>query len=105
LIITNHNNRLKLYTYYDIPTSITENRTKVNKKILVYPNPAGDYIKITIDKPSEGSELEIYDVLGERVFSKSIHPMTLRHRMNIANLPSGVYFVRIGAQVEKFVKE
>jgi hypothetical protein len=55
-------------------------------------------------KPSEGSDIEIYDVLGEKIISKSIHPMTWSHRMNVSNLPKGVYFVRVGERVEKFVK-
>jgi hypothetical protein len=38
------------------------------------------------------------------VFSESIHPMTVSHRMNIESLSSGVYFIRIGDKVEKFVK-
>jgi aminopeptidase N len=80
-------------------------------EIIIHPNPAEDYIEITINKPScpdfigaEGSDIEIYNVLGEKIMSKSIHPMTPSHRMNVANLPRGVYFVKFGNQVEKFVK-
>jgi hypothetical protein len=36
--------------------------------------------------------------------SESIHPKTSSHRMNVEKLPAGVYFIRIGTRVEKFVK-
>jgi PKD repeat protein len=82
--------------------------------IQIYPNPAEDYIEITIVSQNvnkvlqplvQDGEFEIYDVLGERVMSESIHPMTRSHRMNVGNLPKGVYFIRIGNKIEKFIKK
>ncbi len=93
-------------------TSINENYSSVS--FSVYPNPASDYIEISINKPSEGlkpsegSEIAIYDVHGNVVeqTSSSVHsggtPELLR--IDISHLPRGVYFVRIGERVEKFVK-
>jgi hypothetical protein len=43
-------------------------------------------------------------MLGIEIMSESIHPMTDSHRMNVEQLPIGVYFIRIGDKVEKFVK-
>jgi hypothetical protein len=42
-------------------------------------------------------------MLGEKVLAESIHPMTSSHRMNVANLPRGVHYVRVGDMMEKFV--
>jgi CubicO group peptidase (beta-lactamase class C family) len=90
----------------DIETSIAD---EINT-FSIFPNPASDYIEISINKPScpdfigaEGSDIAIYDVLGNIVKSESIHPMTRSHRMNVANLPAGVYFVKVGAQVKKIL--
>jgi hypothetical protein len=71
--------------------------------IKIIPNPAGDFITIAL-KPSEGSEIQIYNTLGEKVMSESIHPMTASHRMNITDLPKGIYFVKAGGETAKFVK-
>jgi hypothetical protein len=71
--------------------------------IEIVPNPAGDFITITI-KYSDCSTIQIYNTLGEMVLSESIHPMTASHRMNIESLPKGVYFVKIGGETAKFIK-
>jgi alpha-tubulin suppressor-like RCC1 family protein len=71
--------------------------------IQIIPNPAGDFITITL-KPSEGSEIQIYNTLGEKVLAEPIHPTTSSHRMDITDLPKGVYFVKIGGEAAKFVK-
>jgi alpha-tubulin suppressor-like RCC1 family protein len=71
--------------------------------IKIIPNPAGDFITITF-KSSEGTQIQIYNTLGEKVMTELIHPMTASHRMNITDLPKGVYFVKIGGETAKFVK-
>jgi len=77
--------------------------------LLIKPNPASDYITVSLKpsegfQPSEGSEIQIYNTLGEKVMSESIHPMTASYRMNIATLPKGIYFVKVGSETAKFVK-
>jgi len=76
-------------------------------KPAVYPNPASDFITIT--ELNNGLQpivhkMQIFDVLGIEVMSESIPPTTSSHRMNVEKLPAGVYFIRIGDRVEKFVK-
>jgi photosystem II stability/assembly factor-like uncharacterized protein len=71
------------------------------------PNPATDFITIT--ELNNGlqpivQKVQIFDVLGIEVMSESIHPTTSSHRMNVEKLAAGVYFVKIGDRVEKFIK-
>lgn len=56
-------------------------------------------------RPVSMGFVEIYNVLGESVRTVPIHPMTASNRMNIEDLATGVYFVRIGKNVKVFVKE
>jgi hypothetical protein len=79
-------------------TSVNNNSDNENV-FIIYPNPATDYINI---QPSEGSDIQIFDMLGTVV--ASIHPMTSSHRMNIEHLSPGIYFIKIGNRVKKFVK-
>jgi len=77
--------------------------------INISPNPAGEYIKISgLNKGLQPlvpeQEIKIYNLLGECVINESIHPMTPSHRMNIENLPAGVYFLRVGDWTGRFVK-
>ena len=87
-------------------SSINESDSKIN---IISPNPANDFITINLQpsegiKLEEGSLVEIYDMLGVKVISELIHPMTSSHRMNVKRLPVGLYFVKIGDRFEKFVK-
>ena len=75
----------------------------------ISPNPATDYITISTSNKgfqsfATSDNVQIFDMLGIEVISESIHPMTSSHRMNVEKLPPGVYFIRIGDKVEKFVK-
>ena len=76
---------------------------------LISPNPANDFITIQFSNKelqlfASEDKVQVFDVLGIEVISESIHPMTSSHRMNVEKLPAGVYFIRIGDKVEKFVK-
>ncbi len=82
---------------------------KNNDGMLIYPNPAAEYIEIKIDRWSPSlrwtpSELIIFNSIGECVLTEPIHPMTRSHRMNIEGLPAGAYFVKCGTDVKMFVK-
>ena len=81
--------------------------------IIISPNPATDYIEINLDRwtplskwnPS-GSEIKIYNVYGELVISDVPHLEDVGHliRIDVSDLPVGLYFVRVGGRMLKFVK-
>ena len=102
-----------------ISTYVEENEALSN--ILISPNPAGDYIEINLERwtplskwsPSEG--IRIYSSLG--ICVKNLTP-TLRHtptplergigegvlKVNVSDLPAGVYYLRIGRSINIFIK-
>ncbi|MEI6089689.1 MAG: T9SS type A sorting domain-containing protein [bacterium] len=76
--------------------------------IQIIPNPAGDFITVTLKpsegfEPSEGSAILIYNTLGELVMFVGTG-RDLSARTNIANLQKGMYFVKVGGETAKFVK-
>ncbi len=99
-----------------IPTSVEENYIS-ESNFTISPNPASDYIEITISNKglqpfANSEEIAIYDVLGNVVWKSNSVALQTTHRVvstteriDISHLPSGVYFVRIGERVEKFVKK
>ncbi len=96
-----------------VPTSVEDNYTSENN-FLIHPNPASDYIEISLGSHSvnkglqplvHGGEIAIYDVLGENVMTVETRYALSLQRIDISPLPRGVYFVRIGERVEKFVKK
>ena len=100
------------------PVNVDENILNIAKdKFLILPNPASDFITInlpsiipTLKRGVEGKALiEIYDVMGMKIQSTPFNLTPAlseeeRARIDISNLTPGVYFVKIGDRVEKFVK-
>ncbi len=96
--------------FEDLTTNIPD-KIHLKSEITISPNPSSDFIELS--KPSEGSAnaVRIFNVFGERVVNSSevlnnsqfsIHNSQLR--IDVSGLPSGVYIVRIGDKVSKFIK-
>ncbi|MEI6089062.1 MAG: T9SS type A sorting domain-containing protein [bacterium] len=102
------------YYYTGLPSElivgVKDNQAK-ESSFEISPNPAGDLITIKLGdiNPTlqrgvdEYLVIQIYNTLGEKVISASArHAVPLQ--INIANLPKGMYFVRVGGETVKFVK-
>jgi hypothetical protein len=85
-------------------TTLVESISKKRVTLKISPNPAHN--SFTITSPFQNAELEIYNMLGVEVYSKTLNtkPQTLN-----PNLSAGIYFVKVsdGEQVivEKLVIE
>ena len=94
----------------DFRTSITTGleETRISSGFRVYPNPATNTITIDISKAAV-SNIEIYDLLGEKVYSSPITNYRLPITINVADFSSGVYVVEVKSEkvykVGKFVKD
>jgi len=91
------------------PVTSVEDESDTPELMLVYPNPAGDYVEITIPPLERGSgAVSVYDVLGQ-LQSTSVNFVDTsasggQVRIDISSLSPGVYFVQVGGKVLKFVK-
>lgn len=89
----------------DRPTMATNNFITDNYKI--YLNPATNVINVVAKTGSSINQTEITDINGRIV--KSTTPKALQSEINISELTSGVYFVKVvselGAGSTKFVKQ
>jgi hypothetical protein len=77
----------------------------IHSEISIRPNPANDYIEIW----GYQSDIRIYDVLGIEVYCSIATPPAPsleggKTRFDVSHLSPGVYFVRVGNIVRKFVK-
>ncbi|MCX7736305.1 MAG: T9SS type A sorting domain-containing protein [Candidatus Kapabacteria bacterium] len=80
-----------------------------NQKLKIFPNPAKDYIEIiynieTALRPVSTNEINIYNILGECVLSVETQHAVSLQRIDISNLHTGIYYVRLGDWVGRFVK-
>ena len=89
--------------------------TKVDDKneekdfLIISPNPAEEYIEISVGSRHAltNTDIRIYNVFGEMVSTSVCSADTSAsggQRIDVSGLPSGVYFVRVGDKVGKFVK-
>ncbi|MDT3740638.1 MAG: T9SS type A sorting domain-containing protein [Candidatus Kapabacteria bacterium] len=99
------------YSIYktDLNTGVKETADNLpNLFILnVFPNPASDFIDIQTSEvleTSEVSKVQIFDMLGIEMFSVVMELDLSTQRIDISHLPTGVYYIRIGHKVEKFLK-
>ena len=91
-----------------LPTSVEDVSDNKNG-IMIFPNPSNDFITITIPELNNGLQpivhkVQIFDVLGIEVMSIGARLDQSQQRIDVSHLPAGVYFIRIGDKVEKFVK-
>jgi len=76
----------------------TDDKKYPNRNIKIFPNPAKDFI--TIESPREIIEkLEVINALGQEVIS-SIHNSS-SITINIDNLNSGIYFIRVNGLMDQ----
>ena len=73
----------------------TTNNTEVDNKdfMSIYPNPANNEFTISLNSIQNNIEMDVYDVLGNKVINKILTNET--STINIEQLSNGLYFVRL----------
>ncbi|HXB13006.1 MAG TPA: T9SS type A sorting domain-containing protein, partial [Bacteroidia bacterium] len=66
-----------------------------NNSVLVYPNPNNGRFTIELEGISERSTVEIYNVLGEKVYSCTLNMQQSAHSINISGQAQGMYLYRV----------
>lgn len=87
------------------PTSINQIETSFNST-KVYPNPATDEIFILFDKQPI-NKLFATNLLGQSIVNESdiINQSNNLFKINVKNIPAGVYFINNGNSFSKFIKQ
>ena len=107
---TNHLIKCTMGIYIDSCTTvgIDEISNKANS-FTFYPNPMHDNITINYVLLNKSVTLQIFNMLGENVAMFKLEKNSTSTNIDIANLPSGVYSVRLGNEkgwlVKRLVKE
>jgi len=84
-----------------LPTAIEDIETP---KVSLYPNPASDYVTISV--PEGNGKVELFTIQGQLTLRANI---TGTYRITISHLPKGVYIVRVstksGTTTQKLIKQ
>ena len=78
----------------------------ITNQLITYPNPATDFIEISVgagSKPALTGDIKIYNIFGQTVLSVGAI-LELPSRVDISTLVPGLYFIRLGDKVSKFIK-
>lgn len=108
-------NKADIYFDYNFPietnnaetTFATLNNTGLTKdeSVIVYPNPANDFILVKAD--TNIKQIELFDIQGRILEMHKQNENAVK--FNISNKPSGIYFLKIttekGIKIEKLVKK
>jgi hypothetical protein len=71
----------------------------------IYPNPANSELHIELQVTSDELQVEIYDISGKKLSSHPLITSSTHHTINVSNFTAGIYFIRVGNGVQKFVKQ
>jgi hypothetical protein len=72
----------------------------MDQRLRVFPNPTEGILNVQYEAPATGvAQIEVFNVLGERVFeaTRSMAAGTQREVIDMSNLNGGIYFVNITA--------
>jgi hypothetical protein len=103
-IADRNNSRIRKITFNPSPpcSSTEVNNITPIQGINIYPNPA--YNTITITAGTQIKSVAVINLLGQTVYSQTYNSEQVQ--VSVANLPAGVYFVKVNeGYVQKIVKE
>ncbi|MFH2141032.1 MAG: T9SS type A sorting domain-containing protein [Bacteroidota bacterium] len=92
-------------------TGININKIDEETGFKLYPNPTSGILYIeflfsfTQSLKGDSLEIQIVDTKGKVVLNNKVMLRNSKYDIDISGLPNGVYFVKIGEQAAKFVKE
>jgi PKD repeat protein len=64
-----------------------------SEQISIYPNPANDYITISIDNSIEFATISLIDVLGKEIMSRNVTQST--SQLNLSGISNGIYSLKL----------
>src|SRR6185436_13258586 len=89
----------KLCLHVEVNELLTEDA------FLIYPNPVVNKFAISFSKAMNNASLEIFNVMGERVYSEYISDTSLNGKEIELKIQSGIYFVRLGNNEKQYVRK
>jgi len=91
----------------ELARSLSVNTFASDEFFSIFPNPATNYVKVTLPKNSGHTTVTIFNVLGKKIDSQEVNSIT--DKIKIAHLNSGVYLLKFDNgnfnQTLKLIKE
>ncbi|HKC68587.1 MAG TPA: T9SS type A sorting domain-containing protein, partial [Bacteroidia bacterium] len=73
--------------------------------LSLYPNPVANFVTIDF-KNTDAKSVEVYNEIGAKVYSSDIiNKNTAGYKIDLSNLPAGIYYLKIGTTTEPITKK
>jgi hypothetical protein len=80
-------------------------RETTSQIISVYPSPAEDHLYIRVMSDQHNPQIEIFDILGQRLDVRIIHSTGREMMLDVSSYPSGVYFAKTANNNIRWIKK
>jgi len=81
------------------------NKVADNNMILeLYPNPTSGFAIIDL-KNADARYVEVYNEIGSKVYSTEVTNKNTAYKIDISNLPTGVYYVKVATTTNPIIKK
>ena len=74
---------------YINPNLVIKDNNLLSSAITIYPNPASQYLNVSVTDDLEIKEVSVYNTLGQRLM------VSKQDQIDVSTLPSGVYYLSI----------
>ncbi|MDD5570563.1 MAG: M1 family aminopeptidase [Bacteroidales bacterium] len=79
---------------------------KQNTEIILTPNPAVDFVELTVNQNQHFDKFELYDISGRKIISYSEFPCCQsKYKIDLKNIPEGFYFCRLFINDNSLIKK
>ena len=75
------------------------------REFAIYPNPAKNFVTLEFEALQENALLQILDINGRRVRTHDLKAGQETLRIDVSDLPKGVYTVMLGNATKKLIVE
>jgi hypothetical protein len=80
-------------------SSVKPSENEVRQSLTIYPNPTSSVLNI--QGINENSPYQIFDITGKLIISGSLS----QESVQVSNLTTGLYFINIEGQSQRFIKK
>lgn len=96
---------IRIYNYVrlvrNISTTTGLNDNQSIDQLLIYPNPANDFVNISLSDMNEGVSLQVFNSNGNLIGFETIS-MNNTMKINTSDYPKGLYFVKVTASTKTY---
>ena len=85
----------KIIHHFTVGGGVSNVEDKSTKLFNIYPNPTTGQIQIELTENNQPFNIQLYNILGEALWHKKIKVHSYQKRLNISDLPNGVYLLKL----------